>query len=513
MQARQQALILPGIGGVLASQGFDLAAAKQSWAEAQEREARAALDAVEARCRDEMLAMTAEFALAKERLRKEAIEVQQEADRRVRLSEETAAAALRTYQEEMEQRMAHFNQESLVVEQRFQQRRVLADGEVLDQRRRADAALADATQRVELVRRDCAEESSRLHKQCDRFLMEMQEELQRITTVNDQRVRLAHDALMNYMSEQEEAALRVLATLRQEQEVKAIAYDYEERWGPKEYGSWRAGLDGFQVRSARRAEACRRSEEAYRGLERRWAEARERQDLEERRRKEAAERAVQRSREAVEHRKWREDAVLARRAEERARVLEHERFREDCARLRRGLPPNGGAPAAAAAVAASAAARGACVAGAPRAAQDAANSLEGSTSRPGTARSLGRAVGHGLRDAERRKLDEVEMHAAMPAACFDAISGGWNPRVARTQQDLHQQGLEKAQSKYERAKNALAQSMQAAAQAKADLAEAHAAADVAAAKAVRLVHIWVVTLPSASTAFVSAFLVGFHFLV
>eukprot|EP00959_Pyramimonas_sp_CCMP1952_P231974 4847662-Pyramimonas_sp.AAC.1 len=89
---------------------------------------------------------------------------------------------------------------------------------------------------------------------------------------------------------------------------------------------------------------------------------------------------------------------------------------------------------------------------------------------------------------------------------FDAISDGWHPRVvgrvraarsmlqgeprecarqARIQQNGFQQKPKKAKSKFERAQNTLVQSMQAAAQATAELESAQVAADAAAAKAAK----------------------------
>ncbi|CAK0891312.1 unnamed protein product [Prorocentrum cordatum] len=102
--------------------------------------------------------------------------------------------------------------------------------------------------------------------------------------------------------------------------------------------------------------------------------------------------------------------------------------------------------------------------------------------------------------------DQIEVFAGMAPRDFDAISDGWHPRVvgrvraaramlqgeprecakqARIQQDVFQQKLEKAKSKYERAQNSLAQAMQATAQAKAEMESAQAAADEAAAKAAK----------------------------
>eukprot|EP00927_Polykrikos_kofoidii_P039941 TRINITY_DN34222_c0_g1_i1.p1 TRINITY_DN34222_c0_g1~~TRINITY_DN34222_c0_g1_i1.p1 ORF type:complete len:374 (-),score=74.56 TRINITY_DN34222_c0_g1_i1:73-1149(-) len=94
-----------------------------------------------------------------------------------------------------------------------------------------------------------------------------------------------------------------------------------------EYAAWRSGLDGWRDRSLRRAEAADAFEAERARAERERKEADERRALEERRAKESAARLEQRRLEAAEHSKWREDVVIARRADERARAADHQAWR------------------------------------------------------------------------------------------------------------------------------------------------------------------------------------------
>lgn len=103
-----------------------------------------------------------------------------------------------------------------------------------------------------------------------------------------------------------------------------------------EYTHWRSGLDGWQERALRRADAARHQEAMSVQLEQMREAARERKELEDRRKLEAAERADRRLREAAEHSAWRCDLVLTRRVEEKARAAEHCQWRDQVSKLRLG---------------------------------------------------------------------------------------------------------------------------------------------------------------------------------
>jgi len=108
-----------------------------------------------------------------------------------------------------------------------------------------------------------------------------------------------------------------------------------------EYTAWRSSLERFRDRAACREDATLIIEAHNKSLERRHEEARERWELEERRRQEAAARAEQRRLEASEYSAWRADLVLARRAEERARAAEHIQWRSHLTKLQRGSDVEG----------------------------------------------------------------------------------------------------------------------------------------------------------------------------
>lgn len=104
-----------------------------------------------------------------------------------------------------------------------------------------------------------------------------------------------------------------------------------------EYKGWRSSLERFRERANRREEGLRLIEANNKSLERRREEARERNELEEKRRCEAAARAEQRRLEASEYSSWRADLVLSRRAEERARAAEHIQWRTHLTKLQKGV--------------------------------------------------------------------------------------------------------------------------------------------------------------------------------
>mmetsp|Transcript_20441 Transcript_20441/g.36678 ORF Transcript_20441/g.36678 Transcript_20441/m.36678 type:complete len:235 (+) Transcript_20441:20-724(+) len=122
-----------------------------------------------------------------------------------------------------------------------------------------------------------------------------------------------------------------------------MAFDLEAELPPDEIErrrmeAWRSRMDSAWERAARRTEAERQQQALFGDLERRRKEARERRELEERRRAEAAAKAIERQKEAEEYSKWREDVVLARKADETKRTAEFVQWRSRIDKLRRGLP-------------------------------------------------------------------------------------------------------------------------------------------------------------------------------
>lgn len=103
------------------------------------------------------------------------------------------------------------------------------------------------------------------------------------------------------------------------------------------YSDWRSNLENWKDRAKQRVASSQQLELNFKHLQRRRDEAEERRELEERRRKESALRAEQRLREAAEYSKWRSDAVLKRRAEEKLRCADHSLWREHVSKLRQGV--------------------------------------------------------------------------------------------------------------------------------------------------------------------------------
>lgn len=102
------------------------------------------------------------------------------------------------------------------------------------------------------------------------------------------------------------------------------------------YALWKTNLEGFQERSQKRAEDAQRREADCKRLEQMRQAARERKELEDKRRLEVEERAERRRKEASEYSAWRDNVVLARRAEERTRAVEHCEWRDRVSKLRVG---------------------------------------------------------------------------------------------------------------------------------------------------------------------------------
>eukprot|EP00928_Gymnodinium_smaydae_P056436 TRINITY_DN39820_c0_g1_i1.p1 TRINITY_DN39820_c0_g1~~TRINITY_DN39820_c0_g1_i1.p1 ORF type:complete len:251 (-),score=62.05 TRINITY_DN39820_c0_g1_i1:34-732(-) len=96
--------------------------------------------------------------------------------------------------------------------------------------------------------------------------------------------------------------------------------------------------DGWRERFAMRLALREQQKVEVASLDRRREEERLRRELEERRRAEAAEKAAQQRREAAEFAAWRQDVILARRAEERARAKDHIQWRDRVTKVREGLP-------------------------------------------------------------------------------------------------------------------------------------------------------------------------------
>lgn len=103
------------------------------------------------------------------------------------------------------------------------------------------------------------------------------------------------------------------------------------------YAAWHGRLDGWRERAAQRAALMRERDADHAAIERLREEARERRELDEKRRIEAQARMEQQRREAVEYSAWRESVVLTRRADERARAAEHVEWRGRVVKLQRGV--------------------------------------------------------------------------------------------------------------------------------------------------------------------------------